>query len=188
MYNATCLFAGHLRRHKRIHLNEKSFVCHICGKGFNICNYLTIHMKRHTGEKPYNCEVCHKNFINSSKLKRHFRMHTGERPYSCNVCNKSFAQREYLNTHMRIHVSQSKVLKEEMKSYCFLDISDRRKAIPVSNMQKRILATKQFGITSKNPLMRSTKCRTWMNPVQSRSINWYTLQIKFNVRLVINFR
>lgn len=99
-----CFILGHLRRHMYIHVNEKAYVCHVCGKGFNIFNYLTIHMKRHTNDRPFECEVCSKQFFNKTKLKRHFRVHTGEKPYNCSVCNKNFAQREYLTTHMRTHV------------------------------------------------------------------------------------
>lgn len=43
------LFTGHLRRHKLIHDNEKSFVCHVCGKAFNLFINLNAHIKRHIG-------------------------------------------------------------------------------------------------------------------------------------------
>lgn len=45
--------SGHLARHMMIHLNEKSFICHECGKGFNLSVNLNAHLRRHAGYKPH---------------------------------------------------------------------------------------------------------------------------------------
>lgn len=95
----------HLARHMLIHLNQKSFICHECGKGFNMFLNLNQHLKRHAGYKPHVCEVCKASFIDKSRLTLHMRTHTGERPYGCTMCEKRFADRYYLKIHIRSHVS-----------------------------------------------------------------------------------
>lgn len=76
--NAHIVFLGHLRRHMLIHLNEKSFICHICGKGFNLFINLNAHLRRHAGYKPHECDVCKATFIDKTRLRLHMRTHTGE--------------------------------------------------------------------------------------------------------------
>lgn len=81
------LFAGHLRRHKLIHLNEKSFICDQCGKGFNLFINLNAHIRRHIGFKPHICDICKASFLDKTRLKMHMRTHTGERPFG-NLCTE----------------------------------------------------------------------------------------------------
>lgn len=99
------LFLGHLARHMLIHLNQKSLICHQCGKGFNIFSNLNAHLRRHAGYKPHVCEVCKASFIDRTRLRLHMRTHTGERPFGCTICDKRFSDRYYMKIHMRLHVS-----------------------------------------------------------------------------------
>ena len=50
------------------------------------------HMRIHTNEKQYECDVCEKRFSRSDTLKSHMRIHTNEKPYECDVCEKRFSQ------------------------------------------------------------------------------------------------
>ncbi|RDH26870.1 hypothetical protein BDQ94DRAFT_186071 [Aspergillus welwitschiae] len=89
-----------LRRHYRIHTNERPYHC--------TRSALTVHSRTHTGEKPHVCEDrgCHKAFADSSSLARHRRIHTGQRPYICRVstCKRTFRRKEDLTKHqLRSH-------------------------------------------------------------------------------------
>lgn len=52
-----------LKRHVRIHFEDKPHKCTICQKGFPERGSLTRHIRRHTGEqreKKYVCNICGK--------------------------------------------------------------------------------------------------------------------------------
>ena len=64
--------------------------CDVCEKRFRTSGHLKKHMRIHTNEKPYECDVCEKRFRDSGNLKLHMRIHTKEKPYECDVCEKRF--------------------------------------------------------------------------------------------------
>lgn len=63
----------HLRRHMRIHNNEKNFKCIQCNRYFNRKDILINHELTHSKIKPYNCEKCKKKFSQRGSYNRHLK-------------------------------------------------------------------------------------------------------------------
>lgn len=95
--------------HKRIHEQEKRFVCEFkeCKAAFINSSALGKHRRTHTKVKPYVCnfENCQAAFSESSNLSRHKRTHTGQKSYICDFegCTAAFVGSGDLTKHKRIH-------------------------------------------------------------------------------------
>lgn len=127
------LGSNDLRKHIRIHTNERPFTCKECNRGFRqagslknhiasqhspgpdvfVCNFcqkafpikerLRLHLRTHTGVKPYSCKLCPKEFARGGQLVQHMRTHTGSRPFTCPDCNASFTCAANLKFHIKRH-------------------------------------------------------------------------------------
>ena len=75
--------------------------CDVCEKCFTQSGSLKRHMRIHTNEKPYECDVCEKCFRQAGTLKDHMRIHANEKPYECDVCEKCFRTSGQLKVHVR---------------------------------------------------------------------------------------
>ena len=59
---------GDLKKHERIHINEKPFSCSMCA----LCNQssaLRGQKRIHTNVKPFSCSKCDKKFTQAGNLK-----------------------------------------------------------------------------------------------------------------------
>lgn len=50
--------SGNMKKHLRIHLDEKCYFCSFCSYKSTHSNALENHLRNHTGEKPFKCELC----------------------------------------------------------------------------------------------------------------------------------
>ena len=94
-----------VHRHVRlIHMKEedKTFVCHICKRGFTLSAALRTHMRLHANSKPYKCRLCNKKFRQVGHIKDHL-LHHGGAHLKCTLCNKMFKSKGNLHRHMKTH-------------------------------------------------------------------------------------
>ncbi|BES94748.1 ZnF_C2H2 [Nesidiocoris tenuis] len=103
-----------MKFHRRIHSDERPFLCDLCGLGFKTTKQLGTHKMYHRkGRKrisgsPPSCSICSRKFTEPRLLKAHVDIvHRGIRmPYICNVCNHSASSRFSLKMHQRTHTGE----------------------------------------------------------------------------------
>lgn len=118
--------------------NLKSFICDICGLGFNLKKKLQTHQKLHSeqntnkkllsklknellGEsrriKPrkFQCDLCEKSYTTNQKLKFHkLGAHTAVKQFECTYCDSKLTTPYSLSRHLKFHEIQD----EDVVAYC----------------------------------------------------------------------
>ncbi|CAB3361118.1 Hypothetical predicted protein [Cloeon dipterum] len=108
--------------HKRIHGEEKPFLCDACGKGFKTNKQLRNHRAIHTsGSRPRSvhggvCDICGRKYADRRMLRMHKdTVHAKLRPYLCNYCGYSASSRSTLKMHMRQHTDHNSLRRHLMR-------------------------------------------------------------------------
>ncbi|XP_035662232.1 zinc finger protein 480-like [Branchiostoma floridae] len=84
-------------------LDNKRYLCDVCGFNTTNARYLSKHRKRHKEEKPFMCGECGYRARHKYRLVEHMRTHTSEKPFKCNHCNYNTSHKRYLVEHMKTH-------------------------------------------------------------------------------------
>jgi len=96
--------------HAEKHVDEKRFICAICGSQFAWPENLKAHQRTHELD-PHECEICGRRFVDATSLRVHTRNSHGpssetppqRKQHCCKVCGRSFQFDFSLRAHMKGH-------------------------------------------------------------------------------------
>ena len=93
-----------LRRHMKVHSNERPYKCDQCDWQFKTDAMLKGHNEMvHVGTRNHKCTYCQKEFKRAYALKRHLDIHVGNYCAFCKICDKGFVQLTNYQLHMKKH-------------------------------------------------------------------------------------
>lgn len=109
-----------VKTHEKKHLNARSYVCNLCGKGFNSKSTLNAHLKSKAhnanfkpkkqypkssqhNKKTYRCDQCVPSTVYATSEERTNHRNAMHKIYECDVCKNSFLTLESLDGHKLLH-------------------------------------------------------------------------------------
>lgn len=93
----------------KVHLNERTVACAICGYKCFDKHSLRLHLVAHSEDRPFECRYCKKSFQRRKTMVVHERIHTNDRRFVCKECDKAFLQVTSLKWHVRSHHTNVKL-------------------------------------------------------------------------------
>lgn len=136
-----------VKGHEKLHVNARSYVCNLCGKGFNQKTVLNIHLKSkaHNAnyqtikakKKPYRynsnlkkvfrCQLCVPSSVFETPEERTAHRNALHRKFECDVCKNSFMAQESLDSHKLLHSNKPRPFVCSVR-FSFSTIDDLRKS------------------------------------------------------------
>ena len=109
--------------------------CEICGKILSNKKNLKKHYKLHLNLRDYVCTICNKSYKRSDHLKRHMVVHDPEpNYYECEYCLKKFNFNYHLTAHLKNVHFESKQKQYECEK-CHLFFNKKRKLYKHQNTE-----------------------------------------------------
>lgn len=101
-----------LKTHRKIHTDERNFICGTCHSSFKTMNCLKNHMRLHN-DTFFCCDLCPSKFKGKHDLRCHIdAVHLMKKDFLCKLCGKAFSRDKTLRQHMMYHVNNRNVTCE----------------------------------------------------------------------------
>lgn len=151
-----------VKGHERLHVNARSYVCNLCGKGFNQKTVLNIHLRskahnvdyktikakkrppgshryKFNAKKVFRCQLCVPTSVFSSPEERTAHRNEVHRKFECNICKNSFMAQESLDSHKLLHSDKPRPFVCTVSSHLIYQIATSNVIrVLVSGMQRNI--------------------------------------------------
>lgn len=131
------MMASELQEHSRIHGVVRPFACQLCGMTFKQKKRLRVHNRAvHLQDKRYVCDICGSSHINNWNLRGHMKTHLhvdNNCSNVCELCGSNFRGKAGLGAHMRMRHPETR--EPPRQSFQVLELGIEPEAIEHSSME-----------------------------------------------------